>query len=214
MTDIEIRSWEASNAVTSSDSIPDEKWILLEYDVPEITGRHIHAIPISGLAFRAEILGTFDYNYVLDVMIKEMNSDTLTHDNSVYPPIVEKYYTASTEVAKDLFKTYQSSPSFRSSNDPRSDFLQNVRSLLRGGNQAFSPMSEIPSLSDLSKSRSYSSSHMDDIFQSVNVLQTDAEAEVRSHVSGLGEWIESVADALAHDAMKSGAYYYANMLRR
>ena len=214
MTDIEIRSWETSNTVTSSDSIPDEKWILLEYDVPEITGRHIHAIPVSGLAFRAEILGTFDYNYVFDVMIKEMNSDTITHTESIYPPIVEKYYTASTDVAKDLLETYQSSPSLRSSNDLRGDFLQNVRSLLRGGEQTFASMSGTPSLSALVKSRSDSSSHMEDIFQSVNVLQTNAESEVRSHISGLGEWIESVADALAHEAMKSGAYYYANMLRR
>jgi hypothetical protein len=217
---VAVKSWRfASNDVETTVDPSNEKWILLEYpltDDPE--EKHTHAIPLSGVAFRMEILGLSDPNEALDITIKELNIPEENDVKGLYPKAVEVYYDSSTKIARALMEESMV-PSFRARNFSSDDFVGSVRELLRGGNPPMalraageSPLGE--AVSRLASSRNSAVSTLRAAQEPVAVEETDTMRDLRSAVGNLTEEIIRMTDEHAHRAMENGAYYYARMMER
>lgn len=221
---ISIKSWRFGDGEVGTTVDPaDERWVIVEY--PLAGGpdeKHFHAVPLSGVAFRMEMLGLTDPNDVMDITLKEMNTPEEA-TQSIYPEAVETYYVASTNIAKALAEEVQT-PSVMSSVRPPDigpdDFLSNVRELLRGGPSSVMTLRADPespltkAVSALEKSRASSVQKIRTSQKPVMVEKTRAMDDLRQTISSLSDTILTMADAHAHKAMENGAYHYARNLHR
>lgn len=224
MTDftISVKSWRFGEGEVGTTVDPvDEEWIIVEYPLTDDPDeKHMHAVPLSGVAFRMEILGLTDPNDVMDIMLKEMNTPEDT-GQSIYPKAVEAYYESATSIAKALTEEVQE-PSIRSSlhipdMEPEG-FLSHVRELLRGGSStSMRSESDSPLMRAVSKLEDYRTSSIKkvrDLQKPVKVEETKAMGSLRQAIGGKSGTISSMADKHAHRAMETGAYHYARNLRR
>ena len=216
---ISVRDWRITREEVETSVDPNtEEYILVEYpltDDPE--ERHIHAMPMSGIAFRMEILGLSEPVEVMEMMLKELNVPEDAEEPRSYPQALESYYTASTNIAKALAEEVNT-VSARSSEPVMSpdEFLSDVRNLLRGQPPSFCralSVSAVTSAVDaLSSTRSTSLASLQDIQQSVVIEETEPMASLRQEILGRSETISKMADEHAYRAMETGAFYYARMI--
>lgn len=221
---VSVTSWRLGNGEVGTNVDPmDEQWILVEYPLSDNPDeKHVHAIPLSGIAFRMEMLGLSDPNEVVDIILKEMNTPQEV-SQSVYPPIVETYYAASTNIAKALAEGDQSPMSTignSMSGMSPDDFLSNVRELLRGRSSTMtlrtssvdSPL--MTAISNLENSRTMAVEAIQTSQATVIVEETAALSDLKQTISGMADQVFAMADTHAHRAMETGAYYYASLLWR
>lgn len=219
---VAVRSWRfANNEVETTVDPSNERWILVEYpltDDPE--EKHVHAIPLSGVAFRMEILGLADPNEVLDITIKELNIPEENEVKGLYPQAVEVYYDSSSRIAQALLEESQI-PSFRATNSLRSgeDFIGTVREFLRSGPapMALRSSEESPlaaAMNRLTLARNSSVAALQTSQEPVVIEETTAMSDLRSAIGSLSDDIIQMTDETAHRAMENGAYHYARMLNR
>ncbi|MFB7858775.1 hypothetical protein [Rhodococcus qingshengii] len=223
---VDIKKWDVvSDGFSSTDNIPEERYILLEYPLPGMEDqRHVHAIPFSGIAYRMEILAIDDPQQVLDMVIKEMNVPQEDEGRNFYRKPVGKYYWASTEFAKELTTETIDGPISLRSSKPREtpeEFISTVRGLLKGGSSSSSQLRNLGSsistlesiASELSLARSTSVTDIKNNISSVAMEDNGAVQELRGFISESLPDISNMMDIHAHRAMETGAYYYANLRR-
>lgn len=219
---IGIQRWElVTDGFSSTDNVPEEKYILLEYPLPGMNGeRHVHAIPMSGISYRMEILGIQDSQRVFDIMVKEMNVPQEDETKNLYIEPVKNYHWAATEFAKELTPEISDSPIQLRSAKPREtpeEFLTTVRGLLKGGPQLRTMSASISSVenvsSQLARVRSTAVSSISDAISEVLMEDTGAVQDVRGFISESESKISEMMDFHAHRVMETGAYYYANLRR-
>lgn len=220
---IEIQRWDlVTDGFSSTDNVPEEQYILLEYPLPDMDGeRHVHAIPLSGISYRMEILGIQDAQRIFDFMVKEMNVPQEDETRNLYLEPVKNYHWAATEFAKELTQEAEESNIQLRSARPREtpeEFLATVRGLLKGGPQLRTISASINSVervsSQLSRVRSTAVSSISETVSEVPMEDTGAAQDVRGFISESQSRISEMMDFHAHRVMQTGAYYYANLRRQ
>lgn len=215
---VSVRSWRITKKeVYSSADLEGEEYILAEYPLTDDPDeKHVHAMPLSGIAFRMEILGISDPVEVLDIMLKELNIPKEMENPWIYPKLLESYYSSSTKIAKalaDEIKTF----SVRSDAPHMTpdDFLSDVRNLLKGQQpsftQALSANAVMSAVDELSSARGDAVTSIQDVQQSVTVDDTEPMMDLRQEILGRSNMISEMADEHAYRAMETGAFYFARM---
>ena len=88
---VSVRDWRITKEEVETSVDPNtEEYILVEYPLTDDPNeRHLHAMPVSGIAFRMEILGLSDPIEVTEMMLKELNVPEDADEPRVYPQALE-----------------------------------------------------------------------------------------------------------------------------
>lgn len=217
---VSVRDWRITKEEVETSVDPNtEEYILVEYPLTDDPNeRHLHAMPMSGIAFRMEILGLSDPIEVTEMMLKELNVPEDADEPRVYPQALESYYSTSTQIAKALAEEVMS-VSFRAAAPMTAEgFLSDVRNLLRGqptaralSSSALSSSAVASAVNVLSSVRTRSVMAIQSVQQSVTIEDTESMVSLRQEILGLSEKIYSLTDEHAYRAMETGAFYYARM---
>lgn len=211
---VSLTSWRISDNDVETSADPDgEKYIIVEYPLSDNPDeKHVHAIPVSGIAYRMEILGMSDPVEVLDMTIKEMNVPEEEDPSGLYRKALSTYYRTSTEIAKAM----ASHPRVSALAD-EGDFLSQVRELLRGGDNrnAVKVMGEDEVsvlVSVLEDVRAEASGFIRSSQEKIVIEENDPVKELRSALIEMSGEVNRMADNHAYMAMATGASYYARMI--
>jgi len=215
---ISITDWYMSQGgdISSTSELPGEEYIVASYPITGEPGeRHLHAIPLSGIAFRMEMLGSSDPVETFELTIRELNTPAARVPQDLYPKVVNTYYRTSTDVARALTSSTSFRAALRAENGPRHEvFLSQVRGLLRG--TAPTVMAEEKAVSEvmapLRTTRTGTLGTLRSAAQHVPIEETAAVKEIRNAVSSKISTLTTMTDVHAHRAMELGAYFYARSL--
>lgn len=215
--EIAVKSWNITEKeVRSTTDLLGEKYILAEYPLnngPE--SNHIHVIPVSGIAYRMEVLGLHDPSEVLDITLKEMNVPPGSEIDGVYAKTLESYYTASTEVARAIVENNPQTFMDTGSQVTEDDIIDQVRMVLKGGQENSLRSMSVNAVSQVAASLSSVRQTSIDAIRSsqtdVTVQDNDSVNELRSALTDMHDDLDTMTDEYAHRAMETGAYYYAKM---
>lgn len=212
---VSVRDWRITKEEVETSVDPNtEEYILVEYPLTDDPNeRHLHAMPVSGIAFRMEILGLSDPIEVTEMMLKELNVPEDADEPRVYPQALESYYSTSTQIAKALAEEVMSVSVRAAAPMTAEGFLSDVRNLLRGQPtaRALSSSAVASAVNVLSSVRTKSVTAIQSVQQSVTIEDTEPMVSLRQEILGLSEKISSLADEHAYRAMETGAFYYARM---
>lgn len=207
---ISLSDWYVTvDGVQSTEFTPGqaETYIVLEYPLFDYPGkRHLHAVPISGIAFRMEMSGIRDPQQILEHMIVEMNHPEFP--DSVYPQLVDVYYSTATAIARELYQVQGPHPLLG-----EEGFLLQVRSLLKGEENTTPGLPEVESCSPLALKRREVVRELVSRRETVSIDRSNSYVELMHQIEDFSKGIEMLSDYHCHLALDEGALFYARKTR-
>lgn len=225
---LEVESWRlAKNDVSTPTDPVGEQYVIVQYALPGHRAKdHVHAVPLSGIAFRMEMLGIGSLSDGIDFVLAEANTAEPDKVEDVWPTLVSTYYDTAQAYAKNAYHEAHTgmltSPALLrkvlGDGDPGTVLARDTRDFLRSGVCARQYAKDRPfavdTLSvDFRKARTTAADRLTEDNSTVEVVPTESLLSLHDQIFDMAGRIEFLADLHAYQALRaSGAYYYAGIL--
>jgi len=228
MPQIDVASWRFSTSdAQSSADLAGDGYFVVEYPIEtNPSAKHMHAIPLSGISFRMEMLDIAEPTDALEFILCEANAANYDEVNELWPSMTGAYYNASADYSQAAFNEAVSSMSMptalsrlMSVEEPENQLLSDTRHFLKAARcrrmYAMARPRTVDTVTEkFAGARGKTKTRLNEMHKSVRIAKSSGLSTLLEEVDKMAPKVRGLSDVHAHRAMKaSGAHAYAGMLK-